>query len=187
MKRTIVALLLMAAGVVPLVDAAELTVVPGDPSSLTFVYQQMGVPVEGRFARFSAQICFDPADPTAAKASLELDLASVDAGSAEADDELASKAWFDTKTHPKATFVSEGVRALGGSHYELSGRMTIKGRTSDITTAFSFTPKGDGGLFDGAFVLKRADFAIGEGVWADFGTVANEVQVKFRFLATPGK
>ena len=39
------------------------------------------------------------------------------------------------------------------------------------------------GLVDGAFVLKRADFAIGEGSWSDFGTVANEIQIKFHFLA----
>ena len=40
-------------------------------------------------------------------------------------------------------------------------------------------------VFEGAFVLKRADYGIGEGMWADFGTVANEVQIKFRLVAAP--
>jgi len=31
------------------------------------------------------------------------------------------------------------------------------------------------------------DFAIGEGQWADFGVVANEIQVKFKVLASGGK
>ena len=65
--------------------------------------------------------------------------------------------------------------------------MTIKGRSREVSAPFAFTPNGDDAVFEGAFVLKRADFAIGEGVWADFATVANEVQVKFRFLATAGK
>ena len=43
---------------------------------------------------------------------------------------------------------------------------------------------GNSATFEGSLMLKRADFAIGEGMWADFGTVANEVQVKFRLVAT---
>jgi polyisoprenoid-binding protein YceI len=187
MKRAICSLLLLAGAAVTSADAAGFTVRSGDQSSLSFVYRQMGVPVEGRFTKYSARITFDPAEPAAAKASLELDLTSTDAGSAEANDELAGKAWFDTKAFPKATFVSERVKALGNGRFEVSGRMTIKGRSREVSAPFAFTPRGDDALFEGAFVLKRADFAIGEGVWADFGTVANEVQVKFRFLATTGK
>mgnify|MGYP001102915983 CR=1 FL=1 len=73
------------------------------------------------------------------------------------------------------------------NHFEAFGKMTIKGRTRDLVTPVTFVPQGDGGLFEGTFVLKRADFAIGEGIWADFGTVANDVQIRFRFLATAGK
>ncbi len=65
--------------------------------------------------------------------------------------------------------------------------MSIKGRTHEVTAPFTFSPQGKAGLFEGAFVLKRADYAIGEGEWADFGTVANEIQIKFRFLASAGK
>ena len=186
MNRALSILLLTALGATS-AAAAELTVVRTDQSSLSFVSRQMGVAVEGRFTRFSAQIRFDPAAPAAASAALELDLTSADAGSAEANDELAGKAWFDTKAFPTATFRSEGVKSLGGNRYEVRGPMTIKGRTREIVAPFTFTPRGDTGVFEGGFVLRRADFAIGEGIWADFGTVANEVEVKFRFLATSGK
>ena len=49
-----------------------------------------------------------------------------------------------------------------------------------------FTVKQDatGASFDGGFVLKRLDFAIGEGPWSDVGTVANEVQIKFHLVTT---
>ena len=88
MTRAIPALLLTAALAATAATAAELTTVRAEQSSLTFVFRQMGVPVEGRFTRFSAQLRFDPSAPTAAEAVLELDLTSVDAGSAEANDEL---------------------------------------------------------------------------------------------------
>ena len=168
-------------------SAAELTSVRTDQSSLVFVYRQMGVPVEGTFRQFSAQLRFDPAAPTAAEAVLDLDLTSVDAGSPEANDELTSKLWFDTKAFPTARFVAEGITDLGDNRYELRGKITIKGHTRDLTTPVTFVPTNDGGLFEGDFMLKRADFAIGEGIWADFGTVANEVQVKFRFAVTGSK
>ena len=51
---------------------------------------------------------------------------------------------------------------------------------------FTFKPAGQSAVFDGAFVLRRLDYAIGEGVWSDTDTVANEVQVKFRISAVAG-
>ena len=187
MRTRILAIALIGMLVVTPTQSAEFNAIATDKSSLVFVYKQMNVPVEGRFKKFSAQISFDPAKPAAAKAALDVDLASIDAGSSEADDEVAGKAWFNTKTYPQAKFVSTGVKALGGNRYEVSGKMSIKGRTQEVSAPFTFTPQGNGAVVDGAFVLKRADFAIGEGAWADFGTVANEIQIKFRFLASAGK
>jgi polyisoprenoid-binding protein YceI len=187
MKTSIFAVTLAGLSLMAPVHATEYNAIVTDKSLLNFVYKQMGVAVEGRFKKFAAQFSFDPAKPTAARAALDVDLASIDAGSAEADDEVAGKAWFNTKNFPQARFVSSGVKALGGNRYEVAGKMTIKGRTQDVSAPFTVTPQGGAALIDGSFVLKRADFAIGEGAWADFGTVANEIQIKFRFLASTAK
>ncbi len=168
-------------------QAIEYHTLQADKSTLGFVYKQMGVAIEGRFRKFSAQIRFDPARPAAAKAQLDLELASIDAGSAEANDEVAGRLWFNTRAFPQARFVATEVKALGGNNFAISGRMTIKGRTQLVTAPFVFKPQGNLATFDGAFVLKRADFAIGEGEWGDFGTVANEVQIKFHIQASAGK
>lgn len=168
-------------------QAAEYNTIQADKSTLSFVYKQMGVPMEGRFKKFAIQFSFDPAKPAAAKAAVELDLASIDTGSSEANDEVAGKAWFNTKVFPQAKFAATAIKALGGNRYEVTGKLSIKGRTQEVSAPFTFTAQGNGAVFDGAFVIKRADFALGEGAWADFGTVANEVQIKFRFLASTGK
>jgi len=186
MKRMISALLLTT--VLPLTaQAVEYTQVQTTKSSINFAYKQMGVGMDGKFARFAAQLNFDPAKPTAAKATLDLELASIDTGSDEADQEVAGKQWFNTKAFPTAHFVSGSVKALGGNRYEITGKLTIKGRTQDIVAPVSFTAQGNQAVFAGSFAFKRADFAIGEGPWAAFDTVANEIQVKFQILATPGK
>ena len=40
-------------------------------------------------------------------------------------------------------------------------------------------------VFDGAFVLKRLDFAVGDGIWSDVSAVANEVQIMFHIVGAP--
>ena len=166
-------------------QAAEYGQFQADKSSLTFVSKQMGVPVDGKFKKFAATLAFDPARPAAASAKFDLDLASIDAGSKEADDEVVGKPWFNLKLFPTATFVSSAVKPLGGDKFELAGKLTIKGKTQDVSAPFTFRQEGGNGVFDGGFVLKRLDFAIGDGVWSDVSTVANEVQIKFHIVAAP--
>lgn len=166
--------------------AVEYGKVLPDKSQLTFTSRQMGVPVNGRFARFTTQVSFDPARPEAGKAVLEVDLASIDAGSTEADEEVAGKNWFQTKAFPTARFVSASVKALGGGRYEVRGPLTLKGHTQEVAALFTFKTDGATGVLDGGFTLKRLDFGIGQGAWGDTDTVANEIQVNFHVVVAPG-
>jgi polyisoprenoid-binding protein YceI len=172
------------AALAPAAQAIEFTQFQAGKSSLSFVSKQMNVPVEGQFKSFRSKLAYDPAKPAAAKAEFEIDLASIDAGSKDANDEVAGKAWFNTKAFPVARFVATSVKPLGGNRLEVAGKMTIKGKTLDLTTPVSVTQHGNSATFDGSLVLKRADYAVGDGIWADFGTVANEVQIKFRLVAS---
>lgn len=163
--------------------AAEYKQVDPAASRIAFSYTQMGVNMDGRFAKFTTKLAFDPAKPTAARAVLEIPLASIDAGSNEANDEVKGKAWFDTAAHPTARFESTAVKALGNNRFELTGKLSIKGRTQQVVAPLSYTAQGNKGVFDGSFVIHRKDFAIGEGQWADTGVVANDVKVQFRIQA----
>ncbi len=163
--------------------AVEYNQVRADQSAINFVYKQMGVAVDGKFSRFSSQLNFDPAKPTAAKASFDVELASVDTGAAEGDEEVAGKPWFNTKAFPSARFVSGSVKALGGNRYEVAGQLSIKGKTQEIVVPATFTTQGKNAVFAGSFNIRRADFSIGEGAWAKFDIVANDVLIKFRITA----
>ena len=166
------------------VQAAEFNQVQPEQSSIQFTYKQMGVAVDGKFRRFSSQLAFDPATPAAARATFDVDLASVDTGASEGDDEVAGKPWFNTKAFPTARFVSSSVKALGGNRYEVAGQLSIKGKTQEVVVPATFTAQGKQAVFDGSFTIRRADFSIGEGSWAKFDVVANEVQIRFRITAS---
>lgn len=182
MKKAIIALTLAA--LIPAAQAVEYSQVQPAKSAINFTYKQMGVAVDGKFRRFSSQLSFDPAQPTAARASFDVELASVDTGAPEGDDEVAGKPWFNTKAFPTARFVSGTVKPLGGNRYEVSGQLSIKGKTQEVIVPATFTQQGNSGVFDGSFTIRRADFSIGEGAWAKFDVVANDVLIKFRITAT---
>ena len=179
-----IALALALAALTPAALAIEYTEVQPAKSTVNFVYKQMGVAVDGSFKRFSSQLSFDPAKPTAARASFDVELASVDTGAPEGDEEVAGKQWFNTRAFPTARFVSGNIKALGGNRYEVAGQLSIKGRTQPVVVPATFTPQGNSGIFEGSFTIRRADFSIGEGAWAKFDTVANDVQIKFRITAS---
>lgn len=164
--------------------AVEFKQMQANESTVTFGYKQMGVTMEGKFAKFTAQTSFDPAKLAKAQARIDIALTSIDTGSEEANDEVKAKAWFNTQAFPSANFVSTGVKALGGNKYEAMGKLTIKGKTLDVVAPFTFQANGTSGLFDGVFTIKRLDYNIGEGLWTDVDTVANEIQIKFHFVLT---
>lgn len=151
-----------------------------------FVFKQMNVPVEGAFKRFTAQVRFDPKQPDKSRAEIEVDLRSIDTGIPEADAEAQSKDWFDTARTPTATFVSTAVRNPAPDRYDVTGRLTIKGRVKEVTVPVRAQRVGTSTAYEGQFTLKRLDFAIGEGIWTDTSVVADEVEVRFRLLPAAG-
>ncbi|HZP92925.1 MAG TPA: YceI family protein [Burkholderiales bacterium] len=151
-------------------------------SEISFVSKQMNVPVEGRFDSFAAQIRFDPKKPSEGQAQIEVDLASVSTGSADADTEVKKKAWFNLAAFPTAKFVSTEVRSVGPGRFEAQGKLTIKGVTRDVVAPFTVKTAGASTVFEGVFPLMRLQFNVGEGAWSDTETVADEVQVRFRIV-----
>ncbi|MGY2498839.1 YceI family protein, partial [Klebsiella pneumoniae] len=80
----------------------------------------------GRFNTFSGTFSMDDANPAAAKASFEIDAASVDSNHEARDKHLRSPDFLDVKQYPKMTFVStayEGTKEKG----VLKGTLTLHG------------------------------------------------------------
>lgn len=184
--RTLLAASLFALSALP-AWAAEYDRIDPAASKIEFGFKQMGVSLDGKFGAFDVALKFDPAKPEAASARLELKLETIDTGSSEGNEEVKGKLWFDTAKQPLAVFESKSVKRIDDKTFELGGDLTIKGRTKPIVSRFTQVAEGAGARLAGSFEIKRADFAVGEGEWADFGMVANEVQIRYTFLALPAK
>lgn len=153
-------------------------------SEIVFVSKQMGVPVEGRFQKFSAKIAFNPSNPDQANIAFTVDMASATLGVKETDAELPKANWFDTAKFAQATFQSTSVKALGAGKFEVAGKLSIKGATQNVLVPVTLTQAGANTTATGAFALKRLAFKIGDNEWSDTSMVADEVQVKFKFALT---
>lgn len=162
---------------------AQQKLVP-EQSEIVFVSKQMGVPVEGRFKKFDAQVAFDPAKPAASKVAFTVDTGSATLGVKETDAELPKPVWFNVPKFPQATFQSSAIKAVGAGKYEVAGKLSIKGAAQDVVVPVTLTQSGAITTAAGSFAIKRLAFKIGENEWADTSMVADEVQVKFKLALT---
>jgi polyisoprenoid-binding protein YceI len=178
----------VVAGVTALAIAlpALAAVLKTDPakSTVSAVFKQMNVPVEAPFKKFTAQIDYDPAKPQTAKANVEIDIPSFDLGEADYNKEVQKKEWFNGAQFPKASFTSTAIRPAAGGKLDVSGKLTIKGKTADVSFPLTVKKEGANQVFEGTLPIKRLAFNIGEGEWKDTSMVADEVLIKFRIVTT---
>jgi polyisoprenoid-binding protein YceI len=152
-----------------------------DKSQIAFVTKQMGVPMEGAFKKFDAQVAFDPKKPEGGSVALQIDTASAGFGVAMSDAELPKAPWFDAAKFPQAIFQSSAIKALGDGKFEMTGKLTIKGTSRYVTVPFAIAPAGGNyAVATGSFTLQRLDYKVGDGEWTDTSVVGNDVQVRFK-------
>lgn len=154
-------------------------------SEIVFVSRQMGVPVEGKFKKFDAQVAFDPAKLATSKVAFTVDTGSATLGVRETDAELPKAVWFNVPKFPQAKFESSAIKTVGAGKYEVAGRLSIKGLAQDVVVPVTLAQAGTTTIASGSFAIKRLAFKIGENEWADTSMVADEVQVRFK-LALAG-
>lgn len=157
-----------------------------DKSEIRFVSKQLGVNVEGRFRKWKANVDFRPKDLPRSRAGFEIDLASIDLASEESESEVRRPIWFDTAKFPVAKFASSEVRDLGGDRYEIAGTLSLKGVAKEVVVPVKLKKDAAGNnVAEGEFKIQRLEYRVGEGMWADTDTIANEVTVRVRMVLPP--
>jgi polyisoprenoid-binding protein YceI len=128
--------------------------------------------VRGRFTEFSGEIVVaDEPEQTSATATIEL--ASVDTGTEMRDNHLRTNDFFNVEHTPRMTFVSTGLREVGGA-WTLSGDLTIRDVTKPVDLDIEFLGLDPTGLqgeprigFEARTSITRSDFGVSFGVVAD--------------------
>jgi polyisoprenoid-binding protein YceI len=83
----------------------------------------------GRFERFSAILRLDPARPTSAEVSVEVQTGFVSLPYPGAEDLLRSPEFFDSERHPTARFRGRAEATGSAERFTMRGELTIRGIT----------------------------------------------------------
>ena len=174
MKRYAFAPLLLALALPGLAGAADYTVQPGSELGFTGTFQ--GESFKGTFGKWTAAISYDAAKLATSKFDVEVDLSSVKTGDKDRDGALPTADFFNVAKFPKAHFVTTGFRQ-NGAQVIADGNLTLRGVTKPVSLNVTFKPAGTGATLDMAGTVKRLDFGVGGGDYADTSVIGGDVKV----------
>lgn len=173
------ALALAACQTSSLTDTEKADVVPTDAmfdgtvkdidatqSVISFVGGSSIVDHEGKFTEFSADVTLDPTEPAnleKATISATVDLTSVKTDSAGLDGHLQKADFFNTASGATATFASTKIEREEGTHYNVTGDLTVKGQTKSVTFKADITNEYLLATFD----FPRKEFGVGNDQYKD--------------------
>ncbi|HKP50076.1 MAG TPA: YceI family protein [Gemmatimonadales bacterium] len=115
-------------------------------SSVEFsVKHMMMTTVRGRFKTMKATLTADEEHPEGCCVEVEIDVASIDTGSADRDAHLRSADFFDAEQYPRITFTSkrlQGDFAKEGDRFRMVGDLTIRDTVMEVTLDCEFAGRG---------------------------------------------
>ncbi|WP_116040409.1 YceI family protein [Amycolatopsis palatopharyngis] len=122
--------------------------------------------VRGAFTEFDGQLHIDGQDPTKSSGRLRITTTSIDTGVQQRDEHLRSNDFFDMPTYPEITFASTTVEQVDGENYRVTGDLTIKDVTKQVTLDVEYTgsaldPMGNNRIgLEATTTINRKDWGI---------------------------
>ena len=150
-------------------DTAELTEVQSDwqvqHGTLSITITQLGSPVSGSFADWTAAIAFeDPAEPgLAGSVDVTIAIASLSLGTVT--DQAMGADFFDSTQFPTAQFKADLYKTDTG--YEARGPLTIRDKSVDVVLPFTLDLQDNTATMSGELELNRLDFDVGKSMPAE--------------------
>jgi polyisoprenoid-binding protein YceI len=143
-------------------------IIDPDHSGAAFSVRHMMIAnVRGQFCKVEGTIYFDPQNVTNSSIELSIDASSIFTGIQKRDDHLKSADFFEVDKYPAITFTSTRIDSVNGNKAQVSGDLTIRGITRQITVAVEFSgpvddPLGDGSSmgFAVSAIINREDYGI---------------------------
>lgn len=164
--------------------AVDYVQAPG--STLTFAGSFQGETFTGRFPGFTTRLAFDPRRLAASRLDVSIPMATVTTANADYDSEMRGRAFFDTARFAQARYVATRFRALGGNRYAADGTLSLRGIDKPVTLTFTWAP-GAQPVLAGRATVKRLDFGVGAGEWADTSLIADAIAVSTHVVLRPAR
>jgi polyisoprenoid-binding protein YceI len=160
-------------------------------SEVFFQVRHLVTKVRGRFSDFDGTIVLDEDNPSASSVTLNIKAASVDTNVADRDTHLRSADFFAADEHPNLTFTSTRIAKKGADSFDVTGNLTIRGTTKEVTIPVNFLgkakdPWGQNKVgFEAETTINRKDFGLNWNAALETGgfLVGDEVKVTLSIQA----
>jgi polyisoprenoid-binding protein YceI len=157
-----------------------------DKSTLGFTATFQGAPFQGSFSQWHADIRFDPVHLADSKFDVTVDTTSAATGDADRDGALPGADFFNATKYPQAHYLTTDFMRLDGTRAIAHGNLTLRGVSHPLSLTVTFTPQpGGGALMDATGSLKRLDYGVGSGEYADTSVIGNNVTVEAHLVLAP--
>jgi len=137
------------------------TYIPAADAKVNFKIKNFGSTVDGSFTGLTGALEFNENDFSGTKFKVSLNTKSIDTGIGMRDNHLRKSDYFDVSQFPVIEFSSTKVVKDNASEGIVTGKLTIKNITKEITFPFTFSIANGSPRFKGEFKLNRRDYAVG--------------------------
>lgn len=156
-----------------------------DHSSVNFGVRHVFATIPGRFARFSGQVRFDPANLAGSSLDFTVDTASVETFVARRDEHLRTTDFFDAARFPAIRFQSVAITQRPGAGYAVAGTLTIKGQSRAVELPLAWSgPRTHPMLgnqtvagLSSSFAIDLVDWGVAAPKWSEMGIMGREARV----------
>ncbi|MGH8135122.1 MAG: YceI family protein [Steroidobacteraceae bacterium] len=152
--------------------------------ALQFFATQAGGKFPGHFGKFRVRLDFDPAMPEKGHLDVTIATKSADTADVERDEVLHGKDFFWVERFPEARYHAEGFKR-DGKGWIAAGELTLRGVTQPVAVRFEVNPKVERLGMKGGVTLRRLEFGVGQGDWAETTWLGDAVEVAFDLSLTP--
>ena len=169
--------LVLLASVAPSLSAQKPYVRDVPHSQINFVAESQLVDAHGTFDQWNAEILFDEEKLETSSVLITIDAQSINTRIERRDAHLKSNDFFAADSFPTITFKSTIINRLAGDRVNITGELTIRGRTKLITIPSRlvfYDTQRDAGRVKGETTILRTDFGV------DYQPPVNKINPEIR-------
>lgn len=154
-------------------------------SEIRFVAELEGAAAEGLFRRFTVTLDPDALQAGRGQLTVRIEVASADMFSGELNEAIAEPEWFGFADAPTAVYQSTEIEAAGQGRYRARGELRLKCATQPVEFVFDWRRTDTRAHLSGSTQLRRGDFCVGSGDWAEDDSIGQAVRVDFDVTLAP--
>ena len=135
-------------------------------SSVGFSLRHLVSKFSSSFTKVSGTVNYDAAKPEASTVEATVEIASVATSNEKRDNHIKSPDFFDATKFPTASFKSKSFKKTGADTFDVTGDLTIKDVTKEVTlkTTLVGTGPGMGGAtltgWEATTTIKKSDYRL---------------------------